>query len=313
MIKKNDDFLWCEKYRPTNVDDCILPASIKNDISLFVKKQQIPHFLFSGSAGIGKTSVSKAIADEMEADLLFINASNESGIDVIRNKVVQFASTASFDGNLKIVLLDEADRITQNGQDALKAIMEEFSKNTRFILTCNNKNRLIDPLQSRCTPIDFKVSEEEKKSLMAQMMKRSASILKAENVDFDTNSLVVLVKKYFPDFRRTINALQKYSVNGAIDAGVLVADATNFDELIISLRAKKFMEVRKWIAKNTDMDSATFFRYFFDNLSTLFENKCIPDVILVLSEYQKSAAIVVDQEINNIAAMIDLMGAATWK
>ena len=199
------------------------------------------------------------------------------------------------------------------GQDALKAIMEEFSKNTRFILTCNNKNRVIDPLQSRCTSIDFKITDTEKKSLMAQMLKRSASILKAEQIEFDPNSLVVLVKKYFPDFRRTINALQKYSVHGSIDSGVLIADATSYDELTLSLKAKKFGDVRKWIAKNTDMDSATLFRYFFDNVSVLFEGKSIPDVILILSEYQKSAAIVVDQEINNIAAMIEIMSVAEWK
>ena len=313
MAHSSDDFLWVERFRPKSIDECILPKSIKADIRKYISSKQIPHFLFSGSAGVGKTSVSKAIADELGADLLNINASNETGIDVIRNKVVQFASTASFEGNLKIVLLDEGDRITANGQDALKATMEEFSKTTRFIITCNNKNRLIDPLQSRCTPIDFKISEAEKKELMAQMLKRSAGILKQEGIEFDPAALVTLVKKYFPDFRRTLNALQQYSIHGKIDAGVLMADATSFDELTESLKNKKFGDVRKWIAKNTDMDSATLFRHFFDNLATLFEGKSIPNVILVLSEYQKSASVVVDQEINNTAAMIEIMSVAEWK
>ena len=313
MLKTSDNFLWVEKFRPRTVDDCILPDSLKTEIKKFIETDQIPHFLFSGRAGVGKTSIGKAIADELGADLLYINASNETGIDVIRNKVVQFASTSSFEGNLKIVLLDEADRISANGQDALKATMEEFSKTTRFILTSNNKNRLIEPLQSRCTAFEFKIPDAEKNALMAQMIKRSAAILKTEGVEFDVKALASLIKKSFPDFRKTLNELQRYSVRGKIDSSVLIADAGSYDDLVTALKGKKFKDVREWIAKNSDIDSSSFFRYFFDNSSTLFEGKSIPNVILVLSEYQKSASVVIDQEINNIAAMIELMGVAEWK
>lgn len=313
MLKTSDNFLWVEKFRPRTVDDCILPDSLKTEIKKFIETDQIPHFLFSGRAGVGKTSIGKAIADELGADLLYINASNETGIDVIRNKVVQFASTSSFEGNLKIVLLDEADRISANGQDALKATMEEFSKTTRFILTSNNKNRLIEPLQSRCTAFEFKIPDAEKNALMAQMIKRSAAILKAEGIEFDVKALASLIKKSFPDFRKTLNELQRYSVRGKIDSGVIMADSSSYDDLVTALKGKKFKDVREWIAKNTDIDSTTFFRYFFDNSNTLFESKSIPNVFLVLAEYQKSAAIVVDQEINNVAAMIELMSVAEWK
>lgn len=313
MMRKVDEFLWTERYRPRKVADCILPNSIKTELQTFLDSNQIPHFLFSGSAGVGKTSASKAIADQLGADLLYINASNETGIDVIRNKVVQFASTASFEGNLKIVLLDEADRISANGQDALKATMEEFSKTTRFILTSNNKNRLIEPLHSRLTTFDFRIPEDEKKELLAQMMKRCAVILKQEGIEYDTKSLVSLVQKNFPDFRKTLNELQRYSTYGKIDAGVLIAEATSYEDLIGFMKEKKFKDVRSWIAKNSDLDPSAIFRYFYDNLGDLFEGKSQPNVVLLIAEAQKTAAIVVDQEINLCAFAIEVMGLAEWK
>ena len=312
-MSKTDNFLWVEKYRPKTVKECILPNSIKTELQTFLDSNQIPHFLFSGSAGVGKTSASKAIADQLGADLLYINASNETGIDVIRNKVVQFASTASFEGNLKIVLLDEADRISANGQDALKATMEEFSKTTRFILTSNNKNRLIEPLHSRLTTFDFRIPEDEKKELLAQMMKRCAVILKQEGIEYDTKSLVSLVQKNFPDFRKTLNELQRYSTYGKIDAGVLIAEATSYEDLIGFMKEKKFKDVRSWIAKNSDLDPSAIFRYFYDNLGDLFEGKSQPNVVLLIAEAQKTAAIVVDQEINLCAFAIEVMGLAEWK
>lgn len=313
MTKQSDEFIWAEKYRPTSVDACILPKSIKSEISTFIKDNQIPHFLFSGTAGVGKTSIGKAIAAQLDADLLYINASSETGIDTVRTKVIQFASTASFDGNLKIVLLDECDRLSDNAQDALKATMEEFSMSTRFILTSNKKHKIIDPIKSRCTQVDFKVPEDEKRDLLAQMMKRCATILKQESIEYDAKSLVALVQQFFPDFRKTLNELQRYSTYGKIDAGVLVAEATSFDDLIKFLKSKKYADVRTWVSKNADVDSYEVIRYFYENLDELFIGKSMPNVILTLQSYQRDAAVVADQEINHAAFLTELMGVAEWK
>lgn len=313
MNGKADDFLWVEKYRPRKVADCILPTTIKNEVIKFVESGQIPNFLFSGTAGVGKTSLAYAIADEVGADLLYVNASNETSIDVIRNRVTQFASTASFDGNLKIVLLDEGDRLSPQAMDSLKATQEQFSKNTRFIITSNNIHKIIDPIISRFNVIEFRVPEDEKKDLLAQMMKRCAIILKQENVEYDAKSLVTLVQQFFPDFRKTLTQLQKYGVHGKIDAGVLVEDATSFDDLVTALKAKKYVDVRSWVSKNADVDSSSLIRYFYDRLDELFVGKSMPNVILTMQSYQQSAAVVADQEINHAAFLTELMGVAEWK
>lgn len=313
MQKTTDSFLWVEKFRPTSIQDCILPTSIKKEISAFISDGQISNMVFSGTAGVGKTSAAKAIANELGADVLYINMSNETGIDVVRNQIVQFASTASFEGNLKIVIGDEAERLSANAQDSLKATIESFHKNTRFIFTTNNYSKLIDPLKSRCNHFEFKISDSEKKDMMAQMMKRCVEVLKLQSIDFDSKAIVSLVQKHFPDFRKTLNELQRYSTYGKIDAGILVAESTTFDELVTSMKEKKFADVRKWIARNSDLDPSTLFRYFYDNLTTLFDGKSIPNVILILAQYQHYAASVVDQEINNIACMVEIMGNAQWK
>lgn len=313
MEKTSDTFLWVEKYRPRLIEDCILPKEIKSQVKEFVSNGQVPHLLLAGGAGTGKTTLGRAIVNEVGADLLFMNFSNENGVDTIRNKIVQFASTASFEGNLKIVIGDEADYLTPNAQASLRGIMEEFHKTTRFILTCNFKNRIIDPIHSRCTFIDYKIPEQEKKDLMALMMRRAVGILKSEGIEYDAKAIASLVQKYFPDFRKTLNELQRYSTYGKIDSGILVADATSYDELVASMKDKKFADVRKWIARNSDIDSEQLYRYFYDNAGTLFEGKTIPNAILVLAQYQHYASMVVDQEINNIACMIELMSVAQWK
>lgn len=312
MQKQSDAFLFVEKYRPQKIDDCILPSAVKTELKAYIASGEITNMIFAGSAGVGKTSLAKAIAAELGADVLYINMSNETGIDVVRNQIVQFASTASFEGNLKIIIGDECERLSQNAQDSLKATIESFHKNARFVFTTNNINKVIDPIKSRCNIFDFKIPEDEKKDLLAQMMKRCVEILRLEKIDFDAKAIVALVQKNFPDFRKTLNELQRYSTYGKIDAGILVSEATSFDELIASMKAKKFADVRKWIARNADVDSSALYRYFYDNLTTLFVGKSIPNIILILAQYQHYAASVVDQEINNIACMVEIMGAAEW-
>ncbi len=313
MLKTSDNFIWVEKFRPAKVSDCILPESVKTEIQNFIKSGQVGHMIFSGTAGVGKTSLAKAICNELDADMLYINMSNENGIDTIRNKIVQFASTASFGGGLKIIVGDESERLSAAAQDALKATMEEFSKTTRYILTTNNINKIIEPIRSRCTHFEFKIQDSEKKDMTAQMLKRCAGILKAEGVEFDPKALISLVQKNFPDFRKTLNELQRYATYGKIDAGVLVEQSTSYDDLVNFMKEKKFNDVRKWVARNGDVDSSQLFRYFYDNLTTLFAGKSIPNVVLILAQYQHYAALVIDQEINNIACLVEIMGSSEWK
>lgn len=306
-------FLLTEKYRPSKVEDCVLPNRIKDNVTEFIAKGQIPHMLFSGTAGQGKTTLAQAISNELNADLMFINASKENGIDIIRNKITQFASTVSFDGNLKIVLLDEADRLSAAAQDSLKATMEEFHDSTRFILTCNTKNKIIDPIQSRCVAFDFAQTADEKKTLQIKALKRVVQILAKEKIESNIESVASLVQKYYPDMRKILNEVQRYSVTGKIDAGILVQQDTTIDELVEYLRNKKFNDVRKWVARNPDLDPSVLFRYFFDNLSVLFDPSCIPNIILILAQYQRWAVDVVDQEINLMACFVELVGTAKWK
>lgn len=312
-MRDEKSFLWVERWRPKTIENCIIPQDVKHQITEFVASGQIPHLLLSGTAGTGKTTLGRAIVDALGADLLFMNFSNENGVDTIRNKIVQFASTASFEGNLKIIIGDESDYLTPNAQASLRGIMEEFHKTTRFILTCNFKNRIIEPIHSRCTFIDFKIQDSEKKDMTAQMLKRCAGILKAEGVEFDPKALISLVQKNFPDFRKTLNELQRYATYGKIDAGVLVEQSTSYDDLVTFMKEKKFNDVRKWVARNGDVDSSQLFRYFYDNLTTLFAGKSIPNVVLILAQYQHYAALVIDQEINNIACLVEIMGSSEWK
>lgn len=308
-----EDFIWVEKYRPKKVDDCILPESVKSTFKEFISKGEFPHLILSGSAGIGKTTIAKAIASEINADLLYINASNENSVETIRNKVTQFASTVSFEGNLKIVLLDEADYLSLNAQSILRATTEEFHKSTRFILTCNFPQKLIAPLHSRCTHFNFKIEPAEKPAVAAAFFKRVCDILDNENIKYDKKVVAALVQKYFPDFRKTLNELQRYSASGVVDSGILVDQNTSFEELIRHIKDKKFGEIRKWAARNSDIDPQTLFRYFYDNIGNMVEGPNIPEIILLIAQYQDMSSRVVDQEINNMAFLIEVLSAARWK
>ena len=308
------EFLWSQKYRPKKIEDCILPHSMKEDFQSMAEKDFLPSLLLSGSPGTGKTTVAKALCDQCNVDWMIINASNDNGIDTLRGTISQYASTVSFEGRQKMIILDEADSLTGPAQTALRSFIESVSKNCGFILTANYKNRVIPALQSRFTPIDFKIPSAEKPKLAAQFMKRTEQILEIENIEYDKRIIAELIQKYFPDFRRILNELQRYSSTGKIDTGILSnLSADSFGELVKAMKDKKFVDVRKWIAKNSDVDSSKLFKDFYDLTVELFDPSCIPEIILILARYQYQDAFVADHEINNMAAMVEIMGNAKWK
>ena len=311
----NTDFLWVEEYRPKTIDDCILPASLKTLFQSFIDKGEISNMLFSGTPGVGKTTVAKALCEQMNCDWIMINGSEEGGIDVLRNKIKNFASTVSLSGGKKVVILDEADYLNpQSTQPALRGFVEEFHKNCRFILTCNFKNRIIEPLHSRFSNIEFRINNKDKPKLASQLMDRAIYILKEQNIEYEDKALVGLITKHFPDFRKLINELQRYSVSGAIDAGVLVnISDENLKTLTAHLKSKEFGDMRKWVVNNLDNDPVKIFRKIYDSLNTTLQPETIPHAILIIADYQYKSAFVSDQEINLVACLTEIMSQVKFK
>ena len=310
-----ETYLWVEKYRPTTVDDCILPSELKTTFSEFVKDKHIPNLILSGGPGIGKTTIAKAMLDEIGSTSMMINGSEESGIDVLRTKIKNFASTVSLEGGRKYIILDEADYLNpQSTQPALRGFMEEFHKNCGFILTCNYKNRLIEPLHSRCSVIDFVIPKVQKPDLARNFFNRIRKILQEESVKYDDKVVAELLNKYFPDWRRVLNELQRYSVSGQIDSGILVnLSEVSINELMQALKRQEFTVVRKWIVNNLDNDPIRIYRLIYDSLYDRLDPSTIPHAVLVLAEYSYKSAFVADQEINMLACMTELMGQVKFK
>ena len=311
----SETFLWCEQYRPKDVESCILPKNLKDTFSEFVQSGQVPNLILSGGSGVGKTTIAKAMIDELDATYMMINGSEESGIDVLRTKIKNFASTVSLHGGRKYLILDEADYLNpQSTQPALRGFMEEFHKNCGFIFTCNYKNRLIEPLHSRCSMVDFVIPNFEKPKLASQFFERIEDILNEQNIKYDKRVIAEVINKHFPDWRRILNELQRYSVSGVIDAGILVNIAEiNIKELMVSMKNKEFTNVRKWVVNNLDNDSVRLLRRIYDNLYDYVEGSSIPHVVVVLGEYQYKAAFDADQEINMLACMTEIMARAKFK
>ena len=316
MIDRIDNqFLWVESYRPQKIDDCVLPDSLKNTFKEYIAQGQLPNFLFTGTAGVGKTTVAKALCNEIGAEYLMINGSEESGIDTLRTKIKGFASTVSLTDSKKVVILDEADYLNPNStQPALRGFIEEFSNNCRFIFTCNFKNKIIQPLHSRCAVIEFKIDNSEKAKIAGNFYRRIVDILNQEKIEFDSKVVAELVTKHFPDFRRVLNELQRYSVSGKIDTGILVnLSEESFKDLIKFMKEKNFSEVRKWVSKNSDSDSVSLFRQIYDSSNTSMEASSIPQLVLTLGEYQYKAAFVADHELNIMAALTVIMAQCKFK
>ena len=310
-----ETFLWVEKYRPKDIESCILPKNLKDSLRDFVNQKQLGNLILSGPPGVGKTSAAKAMLDEIGATNMMINGSEESGIDVLRTKIKNFASTVSLEGGRKYIILDEADYLNaQSTQPALRGFMEEFHNNCGFILTCNYKNRLIPPLHSRCSGIDFSIPKSEKQTLASEFFKRVIEILDEESITYNKKVVAELINKYFPDWRRILNELQRYSVSGTIDAGLLVNIAEiNIRELMDAMKRKEFTNVRKWVVNNLDNDPSRMFRRIYDNLYDYVDDSSIPHIVIILGEYQYKAAFVADQEINLMACLTEIMARGKFK
>ena len=312
------NFIWVEKYRPKTIEECILPSNIKKTFSEFLNKGEIPNMLLSGPPGIGKTTVAKALCNELGVDFYLINGSDEGRfLDTVRNNAKNFASTVSLmdaDRKHKVIIIDEADNTTHDVQLLLRANIESFYKNCRFIFTCNFKNRIIEPLHSRCAVIEFNVKGKDKSSIAAQFFKRLVSILELEGIEADKKVLAELINKHFPDWRRVLNECQRHSVGGKIDSSILASfSEVNINDLIKNLKEKKFPEVRKWCVNNLDNDPSVLLRRVYDALFDTLEGASIAAAVLIIAKYQYQIAFVADQEINLLACMTEIMVECEFK
>ena len=303
------DFLWVEEYRPKTINDCILPTSLKTLFKSFIQKGELSNLLFSGTPGIGKTTVAKALCEELNCDWIMINGSEEGGIDVLRNKIKNFASTVSLSGGKKVVILDEADYLNpQSTQPALRGFIEEFHANCRFILTCNFKNRIIEPLHSRCGVYEFNTSKKDMVDLCQNFMARCQLILSNEQIKYDDKAVAELIMKFAPDWRRVLNELQRYSINGMIDSGILTnIKDKNYDDLFSHLKNKDFKKMRNWVVNNIDTDASAIFRAMYDRMSDKVAPQSIPQLVLILADYQYKNAFVADHELNVVACLTEVM------
>lgn len=305
----NNDFLWVEKYRPKTVKDIILPAELKQTFQTFVDQKNIPNLILSGSAGVGKTTIARAMLEELNCDYIVINGSMNGNIDTLRNEILNFASSVSLSGGRKYVILDEADYLNANStQPALRNFMEEFSRNCGFILTCNFKNRIIEPLHSRCSVIDFKISKKDIAKLATQFMKRVMTILEKENVEYEKNVVAQVIQQHFPDWRRVLNELQRYSATGKIDTGILSnLQKSNIKDLVKLMKEMNYTESRKWIKNNLDTDVNILFEDFYNNGAEFFSPRSVPALVILISKYQYQNAFAANPEINFASFIAECM------
>jgi DNA polymerase III delta prime subunit len=306
-----NEFLWVERYRPKTIKDCILPNDLKKIFTSMIESGEISNMILSGTSGLGKTTVARALCNELDLDILLINASEESGIDTLRSKIKQFASSVSLhSGKHKVVILDEADYLNaQSTQPALRAFIEEFGSSCRFILTCNFKNRIIEPLHSRCSVINFNTSRDDLVHLCGEFLARLKDILKENEIDYKESVLAEVIMKYAPDWRRVLNECQKYSKTGELENDVLVSVGdVKLDQLSTYIKQKNFKEMRKWVAENSDVDSSVIFRTIYDKIYSFIDSKAIPQAVIILGEYQYKAAFVADKQLNLAACLTELMG-----
>jgi DNA polymerase III delta prime subunit len=305
----DDNYLWCETYRPRKISECVLPDRLKETFQEYVNTENVPNLMLTGTSGVGKTTVARAMCEEIGLNYLFINSSEERGIDTLRNKIVTYASTVSLTGGRKVIILDEADNITPDAQLALRGAIEQFARNCSFILTCNYKAKVIEAIHSRCSVIDFTLKADEKPKMAAQFYKKAVQMLADQGIRYEAPAVVAMINKFFPDYRRIVNELQRHSVKGVIDETILaqIADTRNMAELVSSLKNKDYSAMRKWVGTNSDIDPPRIYRKIYDGLYQIMKPKSIPQAAVILARYMYQAAFVADQEVNLVACLTEIM------